>query len=169
MIYSNTDRIGNEKITKNEVNLKRILVPLDGSNCSVRAAKYAIEAARLQRAQIFLIHIITRIPYSYGPPGSSVDDYFENAKEKAQAWFNNVILIATKRWTEKSSDVPEIKTEVFRDVDSVPDAIIDYAEKNKMDLIVIGTKGRTGLKRFLLGSVAQGVVQHSHCPVLVVR
>ena len=152
-----------------EVPIRRILVPLDGSDCSIRAAKYAIEAARLQRATIFCIHVITRIPYGYSLPGSSVDEYFENIRDKAQAWFNNVIYMATKVWTQNSNDVPEIKTDVFRNVDSVPDAIIDYAEKNKMDLIVIGTKGRTGLKRFLLGSVAQGVVQHAHCPVLIVR
>jgi nucleotide-binding universal stress UspA family protein len=69
----------------------------------------------------------------------------------------------------KSDNVADIKTEVFRNVDSVTDAIIDYATKNKIDLIVIGTKGMTGLKRFLMGSVAQGVVQHAHCPVLLVR
>lgn len=162
-------KIENDKKIGVEVPIRRILVPLDGSDCSIRAAKYAIEAARLQRAKIFCIHVITKIPYGYSLPGSSVDEYFENVKDKAQAWFDNVIYMATKGWTQNSGDVPEIKTDVFRNVDSVPDAIINYAEKNKMDLIVIGTKGRTGLKRFLLGSVAQGVVQHAHCPVLIVR
>ena len=52
---------------------------------------------------------------------------------------------------------------------SVTDAIVNYATKKNIDLIVIGTKGRTGLKRFLLGSVAQGFVQHAHCRVLLVR
>ena len=88
---------------------------------------------------------------------------------RLKTWFNEVTYIATKGWTVKSDNVADIKTEVFRNVDSVTDAIIDYATKNKIDLIVIGTKGRTGLKRFLMGSVAQGVVQHAHCPVLLVR
>lgn len=159
-----------ENINKDgTVQIKRILVPLDGSNCSFRAAKYAIEAARLQKAQIFCIHVITKIPYGYSLPGSSIDEYFENAKNQAQGWFNKVTFIATKGWTEKSDNVADIKAEVFRNVDSVTDAIIDYATKNKIDLIIIGTKGRTGLKRFLMGSVAQGVVQHAHCPVLFVR
>ncbi len=80
-----------------------------------------------------------------------------------------MIYIAKKGLTDKRDNVIDINTDVFRDVDSVADAIIGYATKNKIDLIVIGTKGRTGLKRFLLGSVAQGVVQHAQCPVLLVR
>ena len=159
-----------ENINKDgTVQIKRILVPLDGSNCSFRAAKYAIEAARLQKAQIFCIHVITKIPYGYSLPGSSIDEYFENAKNQAQGWFNKVTFIATKGWTEKSDNVADIKAEVFRNFDSATNAIIDYTTKNKIDLIIIGTKGRTGLKRFLMGSVAQGVVHHAHCPVLFVR
>ena len=49
------------------------------------------------------------------------------------------------------------------------DSIVHYAEGKNTDLIVIGTKGRTGLKRFLLGSVASGVVAHAKCSVLVIR
>lgn len=49
------------------------------------------------------------------------------------------------------------------------DSIVNYAESKKADLIVIGTKGRTGLKRLLLGSVASGVVTHASCPVLITR
>jgi nucleotide-binding universal stress UspA family protein len=57
-----------------------------------------------------------------------------------------------------------ITTDIVADVSSIADAA-----NNNTDLIVMGTKGRTGLKRFLIGSVADGVVRHSHCPVLVVR
>jgi nucleotide-binding universal stress UspA family protein len=52
---------------------------------------------------------------------------------------------------------------------SVIGSIIDYVTSRDVDLIVIGTKGRPGLKRLLMGSVANGVVQHAHCPVLLVR
>jgi nucleotide-binding universal stress UspA family protein len=48
-------------------------------------------------------------------------------------------------------------------------ATVDYAEKEHIDLIVIGTRGRTGITRMLLGSVASGVVTYAHCPVLVVK
>ena len=69
----------------------------------------------------------------------------------------------------KNEGIPELKTETFADVKSVIGSIIDYATSRDVDLIVIGTRGRTGLKRFLMGSVAYGVVQHAHCPVLLVR
>ncbi|MGH9926586.1 MAG: universal stress protein, partial [Nitrososphaeraceae archaeon] len=52
---------------------------------------------------------------------------------------------------------------------SVPAAIIDYASINKVNLIVIGTRGRSGIKKVLLGSVAQEVIRESRCPVLVVK
>jgi len=69
----------------------------------------------------------------------------------------------------KNEGIPELKTETFTDVKSVIGSIIDYATSRDVDLIVIGTRGRTGLRRFLMGSVANGVVQHAHCPVLLVR
>jgi nucleotide-binding universal stress UspA family protein len=59
--------------------------------------------------------------------------------------------------------------ETILDVASAADSIVNYAESKKADLIVIGTKGRIGLKRLLLGSVASGVVTHASCPVLVTR
>jgi nucleotide-binding universal stress UspA family protein len=90
-------------------------------------------------------------------------EYQQDIKEKAESWFIKVKDIA------KTLHISEVKTEIFMDVNSVADTIIDFAKKETIDLIVIGTKGRTGLKRFLMGSVANGVIQHAHCPVLLVR
>jgi len=55
------------------------------------------------------------------------------------------------------------------DVKSVIESILDYATSKEIDLIVVGTKGRTGLKRLLMGSIANGIVQHAQCPVLLVK
>ena len=148
---------------KEEVKIKRILVPIDGSNCSVRAAKYAIEVATLQKAQIFCIHVIASLPYGYGVAGSAIDEYFEDAEKQAQSWFNSIIEMAKKK------DINDVKADIFTDAKSITGAIIDYASSKSIDLVIIGTKGRTGLKRLLLGSVAHGIVQHAHCPVLLVR
>jgi nucleotide-binding universal stress UspA family protein len=63
----------------------------------------------------------------------------------------------------------EVETKILERNPSVPDAIIQFAEENSVDLIVIGTKGKTAIKRFLLGSVTESVVHHAHCPVLVIR
>jgi nucleotide-binding universal stress UspA family protein len=68
----------------------------------------------------------------------------------------------------RNENVMELKTELFTDEKSIIESIIDYAT-SKVDLIVIGTRGRTGLKRFLTGSVVNGVVQHAHCSVMIIR
>jgi nucleotide-binding universal stress UspA family protein len=69
----------------------------------------------------------------------------------------------------KVEGIPDVKTEILFDVKSIIESIIEYATRNNIDLIVIGTRGRTGLKGFFMGSVANGVVQHVHCSVLLVR
>lgn len=62
-----------------------------------------------------------------------------------------------------------MKTDTFVDVKAVSESILNYSVNENIDLIVIGTRGRTGLKRFLMGSTANGVVRHAHCSVLLVR
>jgi nucleotide-binding universal stress UspA family protein len=63
----------------------------------------------------------------------------------------------------------KLSTEVVASPTSVVPAIVDYAEKNKVDLIVVGTRGRSGFTKLLLGSVASGVVTYASCPVMVVK
>jgi nucleotide-binding universal stress UspA family protein len=62
----------------------------------------------------------------------------------------------------------QIKTEIISST-NIAGGIVDYAEENNIDLIVIGTRGRSGFKKLLLGSVASHVVTYAHCPVLVVK
>ncbi|MGB6671144.1 MAG: universal stress protein [Candidatus Nitrosopolaris sp.] len=126
-------------------------------------AKYAIKVAKDENADLFCIHVISSVPYGYASSPPAIDQYFKDIEEKAQSWFGKVRDMA------KNEGIPELKTETFADVKSVIGSIIDYATSRDVDLIVIGTRGRTGLKRFLMGSVANGVVQHAHCPVLLVR
>lgn len=68
--------------------------------------------------------------------------------------------------TEKNVSV---KTDVIVGVASVVKEIVEYAENNKVDIIIIGSRGMTRLKKMLLGSIASAVVTYSHCPVLVVK
>ena len=147
------------------IRIRKILIPIDGSECSLNAAKYAIRVAKDEKAQLFCIHVITpHIPYGYASAAASVTGQnYEYIKDKVESWFDKVKHIA------KAEDIADVKTEIFIDVKSVIESIIDYASRKNIDLIVIGTKGRTGLKRFLLGSIANGVVQHAHCSVLLVR
>ncbi len=63
----------------------------------------------------------------------------------------------------------KLKTDVVIGISSVVKEIVDYAEKNRIDMIVIGSRGLSGIKKMLLGSVASGVVTYAHCPVLVAK
>jgi len=136
----------------------QILVPIDGSEFSLNAAKYAIKITKDENAQIICIHVISTIALGYAPP-----EYREDVKKKVESWFNTIKDIA------RSSASPEIKTQIFMDVKSVVECIIDYAATENIDLIVMGTRGRTGLKKFLVGSVANDLVRHAHCSILLVR
>ena len=151
-----------KNIENYKVQVKRILIPIDGSDYQLKAAKYAVRIA-CESAQLFCIHCIVGIPYGYINPASSTDQYYKDIKDKVESWFDEV------RHIGKVEGVTEVKTECFMDPHSVINSILDYAVSREIDLIVIGTKGRTGLKRFLMGSVANGVIQHAHCPVLLVR
>ena len=62
-----------------------------------------------------------------------------------------------------------IKKEVVEESDTVEKAIIDYAKKNNIDVIVIGTKGMTAVEEYFFGSVANAVIHHAHCPVFAIR
>ena len=146
-----------------KLQIKKILVPIDGSEYSFNAARCAIKVAENENAKLYCIHVISNTPYGYESSPYVIDRYFKDLEQKVQSWFDKVRDMA------KNEGIPELKAETFTDVKSVVGSIIDYATSRDVDLIVIGTRGRTGLKRFLMGSVANGVVQHAHCPVLLVR
>jgi nucleotide-binding universal stress UspA family protein len=153
-------------MVEDDIPLNRILVPLDGSDWSFRAAKYAIKIAKMANAEIVCVHAVVSLPstaYANVHAGVLIPRYVEESKKEAQKWYDEVNIIA------KKSGVVRLSADTILDVSSVADAIISYTERNNVDLIIMGTKGRTGLKKFLLGSVASGVLSHAKCPVLVVR
>ena len=145
------------------ITLKRIIVHLDGSDSSFRAAKYAIKVAKMADAEIIFMHVVVNPPYRDARnAGIMITAYIKEAKELAELWYLKAGNMAS------NVDV-KFTTETMLDVASAADSIVNYAESKKADLIVIGTKGRTGIKRLLLGSVARGVVTHASCPVLATR
>ena len=146
-----------------EIQIKKILLPIDGSDESLKAAKYAVTIAKEEKARILCIHAIGTPVYisEYANP-LLLPSYYEQAKKLAEGWFKSVAEIAEKGGVD-------IETHILIEVASVVDSIVKYASDKNVDLIVMGTRGRTGLKRFLMGSIANGVVQYAHCPVLVVR
>ena len=148
-----------------KIQIRKILVPVDGSEHSIKAAKYATRIAKVDNAELFCIHVITPgIPYGYATPAAStVHQYDEEIKDKIESWFDEVRDIA------KNEGISDVKTDIFMDVKSVIESILDYANSKEIDLIVVGTKGRTGLKRLLMGSIASGILHHAQCPVLLVK
>ena len=141
------------------VNVKRLLVPTDFSDCSQEAVEYAISLAQVLQAQVFFLHVME--PPAYGldftltHPGVPVE-----VKQK--------LTESIKQSVEEAKKLG-INAEGYF-VLGVPYAeIINAAKKHEVDLIVMGTHGRTGLSHFWLGSTAERVIQNAHCPVLTIK
>jgi nucleotide-binding universal stress UspA family protein len=146
------------------LSIGKILVAVDGSNPSFNASNYAIDLAKRYDAELIVLNIVSPVPYSqfeYANIGR-MKEIETIEKEKAQQKLDKV----KQKATEKKVSV---KTDVLIKYTSVVKEIVEYAEKMKIDMIVIGSRGVTGFKKLLLGSVASGVVTYSHCPVLVVK
>lgn len=149
---------------------KKILVPLDGSAVSKKAAQYAMHIARMEGARLVLFHVIEDVKQGgaiglqakYG--NVKLVKGFQNARrQSAEEWISEIIDAASSQGVSARAEiVPDDGTHEVG-------AITSYAEKNGMDLIVMGSKGQSKFKRLLVGSVASAVLSHSPCPVLVVR
>jgi nucleotide-binding universal stress UspA family protein len=132
-----------------------ILVAVDGSETSSNAANMAIDLSEKFGANLIALHIV--------PPNLRFNkEMFDIANQNGQKIVNEV----REKAIAKGVDV---QTEVISDVISITKVIVEYAEENDVNLIVLGTRGISGIKRLLLGSTASGVVTYSHCPVMVVR
>jgi nucleotide-binding universal stress UspA family protein len=132
-----------------------ILVAVDGSETSSNAANMAIDLSEKFGTNLIALHIV--------PPNLRFNkEMFDIANQNGQKIVNEV----REKAIAKGVDV---QTEVISDVISITKIIVEYAEENDVNLIVLGTRGISGIKRLLLGSTASGVVTYSHCPVMVVR
>ena len=134
--------------------ISKILVAVDGSETSSKAAEMAIDLAEKHGADLIALYIVA--------PNINFSQAFYFAQENGQKIVDEVK-------NEALAKNLNVQTEVLMDVGAVSKAIVEYAEKNNIDLIVLGTRGISGIKRMLLGSTASGVVTHSHCPVIVVK
>ena len=141
-----------------------ILVPIDTSDYSLKAAKFAVKLAKGIGANMTLIHVVEIHPYFSVPEYLMAEDdrALKKISKSVEGWFARIEKIAKKQ------DV-EIRHEILLHSTSVVESIVLYAKRRKIDLIIMGTKGTSGFKRLLVGSVAQGVSQHAHCSVLIVR
>jgi len=161
-----------KKLESSSKKFNKILVSIDGSKESFDAADYGINLAKLSNALMIVMHVLPQeIRYAYEDidaikpniPATPVKGIVELSKQEVQAkWFNKILEKA------KKSDV-NIQTDIIVATKSVSSEIVDYADKFNVDLIIVGTRGRSGLKRILLGSVASEVVKYADCPVLIIK
>ena len=142
------------------VTLKKILCPVDHSECSYLALKYAISLALKDEAKLYLMHVIDSRLYDTEMYKFSPYKLNEIDESKIRADL-------MKSLPEGTMDVLEVETMVVKGVPF--NEIINAAMEINVDLIVIGTHGRTGLSHVMLGSVAEKVVRKATCPVLTVR
>lgn len=151
-----------------EKEFSKILVPIDGSEMSMQAANLALRVAKRYDAEVIVLHVVNIDQYlqsigvyrlSYPEP---IKKKVEEAKNEAATWFNEI---------QRNAEQNKVRTrfEVIDTPLSVVGAIVNFAEQQKADLIIIGTRGRSGFTKLLLGSVASGVVTYAPCPVLVAK
>jgi len=143
---------------------QRILVPINGSSTSERALQEAIKLAD-GKAQNRLVYVVEEILTI----GSEGFDYANNAvlQESAKKAAAETLAIAAEKVSKSGAKVDTVLIEELGQ--GVIDVINNEAQNWLADLIVIGTHGRTGLTRLLLGSVAEGVVREAAMPVLLIR
>lgn len=139
-----------------EIGWQRVLVGTDGSKYSKACIDRAIDFAQAYGGEIIALSVVDVPTEFYGEAPQVVDDLIDKAKR----YVGDV---------KKQSEKAGIKAETFVREGETYRVIIELAKESKADTIVMGSHGRTGLKRLLMGSVTEKVIGHALCPVLVVR
>jgi nucleotide-binding universal stress UspA family protein len=148
-----------ESVLSRPVTLERILVPVDFSDCSLDALKYAVVVAKQAQASLMLLHVLE--PVSYG-----LD--FTLGQSRARH-------LEVETWTKRLEELaathqhPDMVVESRLRGGFPADSILDAAKTLHCDLIVMGTHGRRGISHTISGSVAEAVLRKAHCPVIAVR
>lgn len=145
------------------IKLKKILYPTDFSESSLEALKYAVSFARDYKAKLVVMHVVNEKIFSEGlnlPRVSAPDALAQELAAEAERQLKVLIPAAERAGLDWD-------TAILRGMPFLE--IIRYARANDVDLIVIGTHGRSGVEHIIFGSTAEKVVRKSPCPVLSVR
>ncbi|HXV45339.1 MAG TPA: universal stress protein [Nitrososphaera sp.] len=154
--------------------ISKILVPIDGSPSSTRAADAAVELAKRygeesHPVEVIALHVIDINPkfHLFSKYGFHYSEYEKAAVEEAgkitEGWFSKIREKAESCNVRFRSEVSDNSTL------SVIGEIVDYAEREHVDAIVIGTKGHSEFKKLMMGSVSSGVATYAPCTVIIVR
>jgi len=142
-------------------NWKNLLCALDFSDCSRRALELAAALAAEHQAELTLVHVCPLMQAVF-PGGLLQPQPAPLATMEADA--QQMLDL----WRGRAEELGAVSVRTIVRVGAVWRSIVNLAEEDHSDLIVIGTHGRTGVRHLLLGSVAEQVVRHAHCPVLTV-
>src|SRR5258706_2384122 len=143
--------------------IKLILCPIDFSEFSVRAYQHALSLAEHYRAKLVAQHVVELWRYPYADYAASLGDYER---------FSQALREGGKEQLEefvKNHTDDEIQPELVVHEGTAPDSILSFAHAQKADVIVMGTHGRRGFDRLMLGSVTDRVMRRATCPVLAVH
>ncbi len=140
--------------------IKKILIPTDGSDYSLHAAEYGLSLAKQHKAQITVVYVLDEVVIDRFTHVTEREDIEKELKDDGQRYVNFVLGLAEKAGVKANSLI--VKGRPF-------EQIVHLANGLNMDLIVMGTYGRRGADRILIGSVAERVIEYAHCPVLVVK
>jgi nucleotide-binding universal stress UspA family protein len=142
--------------------MKKILVPCDFSNTAVQAFRFACQVAALSKGEVFLLNVI-ELPSLHGsmlvPIHAYEAAFLKEIKSKAHRNFEKL----KEKWGAR------VKTHLFVEHGSVAEGVRRFADKKKVDLIVIGTHGSSGLKEFTVGSNAEKIVRSAQVPVIAIK
>ena len=141
-------------------NIQKILIPTDGSDYSLRAAEYGMGIAKMLGAQIMVVYVVDEVVLDQISKPTEREDVERELKNNGQRYIDYVLGLAEKEDVKAASLLA--KGRPF-------EQIVHLAKGLNMDLIVMGTYGRRGAERILIGSVAERVIEYSSCPVLVVK
>ncbi|MDN3511457.1 MAG: universal stress protein [Candidatus Jettenia sp. CY-1] len=141
---------------------KKILCPIDYSDCSMNALGYAVKMAIKDSARLYLMYVEDdECVFDYG--GLSFG--YESTLDP-----DTVVEMKKKLMDSVSEDVREyISVETLITIGIPVDEIIKVAKRKRIDIIVMGTHGRTGISHMVIGSVAEKVIRRSPCPVLCIK
>ena len=146
-------------IASQKIMFYKILVAIDGSDPSMDAADYAISISKEYNAELYSLYVIRADVDLFGVHPNS--EYTATMKNEGEKYLDKVKLKADEKNIQT-------RTEIIASI-NIAGGIVDYAQQKNIDLIVIGTRGSSGFKKLLLGSVAADTITYAHCPVMVVK